>query len=102
MLNIWKKSLIDKLEDFMRMSIRDYDNVLENPITIFWNELQRKVREIEKKVCRELVLLLMSLSILVVVLKMRLQIIMKVIFIKYLEKMFLRRVVEVVSRGSHL
>jgi hypothetical protein len=35
---------IDKLEIYMRMSIKDYDNIPENPVTIFWNGLQTKVK----------------------------------------------------------
>ncbi|CAF1161447.1 unnamed protein product [Rotaria sp. Silwood1] len=41
-LNLSKNLLINKLERYMRISIRDYDNIPENPITIFWNELQIK------------------------------------------------------------
>ncbi|CAF2902734.1 unnamed protein product [Rotaria sp. Silwood2] len=41
-LNVSKNLLINKLENYMRISIRDYDNIPENPITIFWNELQTK------------------------------------------------------------
>ncbi|CAF3968887.1 unnamed protein product [Rotaria magnacalcarata] len=40
---IFSKSVfITKLERYMRVSIRDYDDIPENPITIFWTELQLK------------------------------------------------------------
>ncbi|CAM4764269.1 unnamed protein product [Rotaria magnacalcarata] len=40
---IFSKSVfITKLETYMRVSIRDYDDIPENPITIFWTELQLK------------------------------------------------------------
>ena len=32
----------------MRVSIRDYDNLPNNPITIFWNELQTRVKNKHK------------------------------------------------------
>ncbi|CAF3845494.1 unnamed protein product [Rotaria sordida] len=41
-LNFSKNLLINKLETYMQISIRDYDNIPENPITIFWNQLQTK------------------------------------------------------------
>jgi hypothetical protein len=44
-LNIYKQSLVNKLESYMRISIRDFDDIPENPVTIFWNELQRKVKD---------------------------------------------------------
>jgi hypothetical protein len=46
-LNIYKQSLVNKLESYMRVSIRDFDDIPENPVTIFWNELQRKVKNKE-------------------------------------------------------
>jgi len=46
-LNIYKQSLVNKLESYMRISIRDFDDIPENPVTIFWNELQRKVKNKE-------------------------------------------------------
>ncbi|CAF3389315.1 unnamed protein product [Rotaria socialis] len=40
---IFSKSVfITKLERYMRVSIRDYDDIPENPITKFWTELQLK------------------------------------------------------------
>lgn len=42
-LHFFKISLINKLERYMRLSIQDYDDIPENPITVFWDELQRKV-----------------------------------------------------------
>ena len=46
--NIYKKSLIDKLEEYMNRTIKDYDNLPKSPVTIFWNELQQKVKHIKK------------------------------------------------------
>ncbi|CAF4243440.1 unnamed protein product, partial [Rotaria magnacalcarata] len=44
---IFSKSVfITKLERYMRVSIRDYDDIPENPITIFWTELQLKVNDV--------------------------------------------------------
>jgi hypothetical protein len=43
-LNIYKTSLVEKLERYMRVSIKDYDDISVNPVTIFWNELQEKVK----------------------------------------------------------
>ncbi|CAF0933114.1 unnamed protein product [Adineta steineri] len=37
-----RQSLIDKLEKYMQISIKDFDDITENPVTLFWNELQEK------------------------------------------------------------
>ncbi|CAF0933098.1 unnamed protein product [Adineta steineri] len=37
-----RQSLIDKLEKYMQISIKDFDGITENPVTLFWNELQEK------------------------------------------------------------
>ena len=43
------KSFMSKLEIYMRMSIKDYDNIPETRETIFWNRVQTKVKPFRNK-----------------------------------------------------